>query len=91
LLKPGGVLITVAPDVEAMSNDFAAGSMPFDDFREVLYGAQEYEGDAHFTGFTPDSFTELLREAGFDDVVVIARDRRNGKCKEFEITAQKAK
>ena len=39
--------------------------MPFEDFREVLYGAQEYEGDAHFTGFTPDSFCELLREAGF--------------------------
>ena len=66
------------------------GEMPFEDFREVLYGAQEYEGDTHFTGFTPGSFCELLREAGFVEPVIVASDRRNGKCKEFEITARKA-
>lgn len=90
LLKPGGALVAVAPDVDAMSRDYVSGAMPFADFREVLYGGQEYEGDSHFTGFTPDSFSDMLREAGFGDVVVVARDRRNGKCKEFEIVAQKA-
>jgi len=90
LLKPGGIIVTVAPDVEAMAADYQRGEMPFEDFREVLYGAQEYEGDAHFTGFTPGSFCELLREAGFVEPVVVASDRRNGKCKEFEITARKA-
>jgi len=91
LLKPGGTLGVVAPDVEAMSEDFARGDTSFEDFREVLYGGQEYEGDTHFTGFTPDSCCALLLEAGLVDPVIVARDRRNGKCKEFEITARKAK
>ena len=90
LLKPGGIITTIAPDVEAMSADYQRGEMPFEDFREVLYGAQEYEGDAHFTGFTPGSFCDLLREAGFVEPLIVASDRRNGKCKEFEITARKA-
>jgi hypothetical protein len=90
LLKPGGTLTTIAPDVHAMSEDYARGEMPFDEFREVLYGAQEYEGDTHFTGFTPTSFCDLLREAGLEEPVIVASDRRNGLCKEFEITARKA-
>jgi hypothetical protein len=90
LLRPGGSLTTVAPDLEAMSGDYARGDTSFDDFREVLYGAQEYEGDTHFTGFTPESFSALLLEAGLTDPVTVACDRQNGKCKEFEITARKA-
>jgi hypothetical protein len=90
LLKPGGTLVTIAPDIEAMSSDYARGDTSFDDFREVLYGAQEYEGDTHFTGFTPDSFSKLLAEAGYVDVQTVVCDRRNGKCKEFEITARKS-
>jgi predicted SAM-dependent methyltransferase len=90
LLKSGGTLGVVAPDVEAMSEGFVRGDTSFEDFREVLYGGQEYEGDTHFTGFTPDSCCALLLEAGLVDPVIVARDRPNGKCKEFEITARKA-
>jgi hypothetical protein len=90
LLKPRGTLGVVAPDVEAMTEGFVRGDTSFEDFREVLYGAQEYEGDTHFTGFTPDSCCALLLEAGLVDPVIVARDRPNGKCKEFEITARKA-
>ena len=53
----------------------------------MLYGGQEYEGDFHFTGFTPESLAALLRGAGFDDPAVIARGRPNGDCLEFEIAA----
>jgi SAM-dependent methyltransferase len=90
LLKPGGKLTTVAPDLEAMSGDFVNGKTSFEDFRSVLYGGQEYEGDSHYTGFTPSSFCELLVDAGMVDPVVVACDRVNGLCKEFEITARKA-
>ena len=64
LLKPGGTSCTIAPDLEAMTADFANGETPFEDLREVVYGGQEYEGDAHFTGFTPESFANLLRRGG---------------------------
>jgi predicted SAM-dependent methyltransferase len=90
LLKPGGRLVTIAPDVEAMATDYVQGETPFEDFRDVLYGGQEYVGDDHFTGFTPESFSKLLLEAGFVDPITVAYDRRNGKCKEFEIAARKA-
>ena len=90
LLKPGGTLTTIAPDVKAMSDDYARGDIPFEQFREVLYGAQEYEGDAHLTGFTPRSFCDLLGEVGLRDPVIIASDRTNGLCKEFEIAVRKA-
>ena len=63
----------------------SAGRMPFADFLEVTYGAQEYEGDYHFNGFSPDSLVALFEEAGLADVVVRAAGRRNGLCYEMEV------
>jgi hypothetical protein len=87
LLKPGGTFRAVVPDLEAMSKAYVGGAMPFEQLRAVAYGGQEYEGDFHFTGFTPESLAALLRGAGFDDPAIIARGRPNGDCLEFEIAA----
>jgi hypothetical protein len=57
--------------------------------REVLYGAQDYEGDFHFNMFTPESMKKLLEEAGFAAIKLIAKARPNGKCYELEISASK--
>jgi hypothetical protein len=90
LLKPGGTMVAVVPDIETMVTERAAGRMPFDEFREVVYGGQEYEGDFHFNGFSPESLTELLEEAGLRDVVVRESGRRNGFCYEMELEAVRA-
>ena len=91
LLKPGGIIDDGRAGRRGDDRGLrSAARCPFEDFREVLYGAQEYEGDTHFTGFTPDSFSELLRRSGFRRASDRRSDRRNGKCKEFEITARKA-
>lgn len=87
LLAAGGTFRAVVPDLEAMSKAYAGGSMPFETLRSVTYGGQEYEGDFHFTGFTPDSISALLRDAGFAEPTVVARGRRNGDCLELEITS----
>lgn len=87
LLRPEGIFRAVVPDGEAMLAGLAAGSYAFEDFREVLFGAQDYAGDFHFSLFTPQSLTKLLQEAGFIKVQVPAKARRNGKCFEFEIVA----
>ena len=87
LLEDGGKLVTVVPDVEAMVAERAAGRMPFEDFIEVVYGGQEYAGDAHFSGFSTASLIALLEEAGLEDVKVVEEGRRNGKCLEMEIEA----
>lgn len=87
LLEDGGKLVSVVPDVETMVAERAAGRIPFDDFVEVMYGGQEYAGDFHFSGFSKDTLTRLLEDAGLEDVKVIEEGRRNGACYEMEIEA----
>ncbi|UVE66299.1 methyltransferase domain-containing protein [Burkholderia pyrrocinia] len=87
MLKPGGRLRAIVPDGDAMLKGVAAGSYSFDDFREVLFGSQDYNGDFHFNLLTPESLTKLLEESGFGQVEVPVRGRRNGQCFEFELSA----
>ena len=89
LLREGGEFRAVVPDAEAMIAEYSNGVYPYDDMREVLYGAQDYDGDFHFNIFTPISLDKLLQEAGFKKVIIVESARRNGKCMEFEISAFK--
>lgn len=84
-LSPSGIFRAVTPDAAAMLSATATASMSFDDFREVMYGAQDYMGDFHFNIFSPETLTTLLKEAGFEHIEVPVSGRRNGKCFEFEI------
>jgi predicted SAM-dependent methyltransferase len=89
LLKAGGIFRAVVPDGNAMIREFSQGRFAYKDLHEALYGAQEYQGDFHYTLFTSQHLTELLREAGFSDVTLLDEGRRNGSCYEFEICARK--
>lgn len=89
LLKAGGVFRAVVPDAQAMIAHYAQGDYPYEDMREVLYGSQDYDGDFHFNMFTPESLSALLVEAGFGTPQVIESGRKNGRCYEFEIVAEK--
>jgi hypothetical protein len=89
LLRPGGRFRAVVPDGEAMVANLAARTYPFEDFRAVLFGGQDYEGDFHYNLLTPDSLAGLLREAGLVNLEIPARGRLNGQCFEFEIVAQR--
>jgi predicted SAM-dependent methyltransferase len=90
LLRPGGIFRAVTPDTAAMLAGAGAGTYAFEDFREVVFGTQDYAGDYHYNLFTPDSLRQLLEEAGFRQVAVPIAGRRNGKCFEFEISAERA-
>jgi predicted SAM-dependent methyltransferase len=89
LLKPGGRFHAVVPDARAMIQEYTNGQLPYEDFREVMYGTQEYSGNFHYNMFTPDSLTQLLESAGFDKVSIVESGRKNGQCFEFEVTAEK--
>jgi len=89
LLAPGGLFRAVVPDAKAMMSHYAAGTYGFEEFREVFFGAQDYEGDFHYNMFTPESISKLLAEAGFVDVAIPVEGRRNGKCFEFEVTGRR--
>jgi hypothetical protein len=88
LLKRGGCIRAITPDGEAMLAGVTQGSYSFEDFREVLFGGQDYEGDFHYNLFTPDSFRRTVEEAGFTDIEIPVRGRPNGQCFEFELTAR---
>jgi hypothetical protein len=89
LLKPGGVLTTVAPDGDAMLRAVNSGEMTFDDFKEVLFGGQDYDGDFHYNLVSPQSFARALERAGFVEITEEYSGKRNGKCFEFKILAKK--
>jgi len=89
LLRPGGHFRAIAPDADSMVKAYESGAYSFQRLREVMFGGQDYEGDFHFNALTPGSFCELLSEAGFEHIEVIAQNRENGGCKEFEVVAQR--
>ncbi len=89
LLKHGGTFRAVVPDAEAMIREYSVGRYPYSDLREVIYGSQDYDGDFHYNMFTPEALETLLLEAGFRELVIPVRGRKNGACFEFEITARR--
>ena len=89
LLGPSGTLKVIVPDSQSMMQAWHRGEMSFEDLRLVTYGQQEYQGDFHYTMFTPASLSDLLAGAGFADSACIARGRRNDVCHEMEITARR--
>jgi hypothetical protein len=89
LLRPGGLLTAVVPDTETMISEFTAGRISFEELRLVTFGQQEYDKDFHFNMFSRDSISELLRQAGLEDVRVVACARRNGVCYEMEVEGRR--
>jgi predicted SAM-dependent methyltransferase len=89
LLRRGGFFRAIVPDAEGMLTAYARGEMSFADLRTVTFGLQEYEGDMHYTMFSRESLSLLLKEAGLGDVKYVATSRANGLCLEMEVLAYK--
>ncbi|WP_072390171.1 hypothetical protein [Hyphomicrobium sp. CS1GBMeth3] len=87
LLKPGGIFQAIVPDAEAMISDFHSQQLSFDDLREVTFGLQEYDGDFHFNMFSRASLKQILNESGFDQVEYKFTGRKNGKCRDMQVSA----
>jgi hypothetical protein len=91
VLSQGGEFRAIVPDGEAMLKGAGEGTYSFEDFRQVLFGGQDYEGDFHFNLFTPKSLEDILRDVGFINIKCHAKGRPNGQCFEFEMSAAKPK
>lgn len=89
LLRSGGTLTAIVPDAGSMMRSWSRGDLDFDTLRLITYGQQEYDGDFHFTMFTPQSLGQMLQQAGFVEISTVAEGRPNGLCLEFEIAARK--
>ena len=90
LLKSDGRLQLVVPDSQAMLASHERGEMSFDTLAEVTFGKQDYDGDFHYAMYSPETLCQLLHEAGFKQIEVLAKDRINGDCREMEVQARKS-
>ena len=90
LLKSDGRLQLVVPDSQAMLASHERGEMSFDTLAEVTFGKQDYDGDFHYAMYSPETLCQLLLEAGFKHIEVLAKDRINGDCREMEVQARKS-
>jgi len=89
LLRPGGTFRAVVPDTEAMAAALSVGGMSFEDFREAILGAQENSDEFHYNLFSGGSLSQILQEAGFTNIELVAAGRKNGTRIEIEISAKK--
>jgi predicted SAM-dependent methyltransferase len=87
LLRAGGSFRAIVPDGANMARAFVSEEYSFDNLRQITFGGQDYDGDFHYNMFSVDSLSQLLRDAGFSKVEVVAENRENGGCKEFELVA----
>jgi predicted SAM-dependent methyltransferase len=91
LLQSGGLFSAIYPDWETMVKEYAKGTLSFPDFRMVLFGGQDHDGNFHFNMFDRPTMTRLLEETGFADVAYPVVGRRNGLCYEVQVAAMKPK
>lgn len=89
LLRKKGIFRAVVPDAKNMMQEYMQGKYPYDYLREVLFGAQDYDGDFHYNMFVPEQLEELFREVKLFEFEVLSQGRQNGKCFEMEIQARK--
>jgi len=87
LLQPGGRFHAIVADGDAMVRGVMDKSYALEDLRDDLFGTPERPGERAYNLLTPASLTALLEEAGFTQVEVPIRARRNGAGFEFEIAA----
>jgi hypothetical protein len=88
LLRPRGTFRAVVLDTEAMAAALSAGEMSFEDFREAMLGAQENNDEFHYSLFSGESLSQILQQAGFTNIELVAAGRKNGKRIEIEISAK---
>ncbi|MCA1691774.1 MAG: glycosyltransferase, partial [Actinobacteria bacterium] len=74
LLRPGGRVKIVCPNWSAMIELEAKGEISIADLAQVTFGMQDYQGDDHFAMYSPETLSDLLREAGFNSVDTVARE-----------------
>jgi hypothetical protein len=66
VLKPGGLLVVSAPDLEAVLREWLSMSEQdrWDYGIKMIYGSQEHAGMFHKNGFTPDRMAAVVGRAG---------------------------
>lgn len=70
VLKPGGRMEIIVPDVLGQVAGFYEGRHTWDDTVELIAGSQEYDGNHHLCFFTTQTFPVVFERAGLRVVSV---------------------
>jgi predicted SAM-dependent methyltransferase len=89
MIEEGGSIRVICPNWEAMMEKLNSGEMSLSRFKELTFGGQEYEGNDHFSMYTPKTLRDVLTGVGFEEPELIVVDRDNGGCPEMELLAKK--
>jgi hypothetical protein len=89
LLRPGGQLRVLCPDLDGLLRRVQDSSMGLEELRLYLYGAQDYVGNDHFASYNADLLAKVLEEQGLVDIEVVATDRLANGCPEIELVGLK--
>jgi hypothetical protein len=84
LLQPGGMLYLEVPHIFGHVAALSRGEITEDEFVVYVYGEQDFEGNAHFAGFSSETLYRKLDVAGYTlidvkdiGMVLIAEARRS--------------
>jgi predicted SAM-dependent methyltransferase len=70
VLKPGGLLRLSVPDFDALLQIYGMSQNHLPSIERMLFGGQDYPGNAHFAAFNFDHIRSLLVQAGFEEPVL---------------------
>ena len=87
LLRPGGQLRLLCPDLDGLLSRVDDGRLSLQEFRLYMYGAQDYVGNDHFAAYNADLLAKVLEDQGLVDIHVVATDRLSNGCPEIELVA----
>lgn len=86
LLKSGGKIVAILPDIQSMMDQYQRGEITWDELRRIVFGDQDYVGDFHYNMYSVESFESLVRKVlEKAEVKLVQKGRKNGDCLEFEI------
>jgi predicted SAM-dependent methyltransferase len=90
LLKPGGTLVCVAPDMEAWCRAWARNQVGIDELDNLLYALQKHEYDYHRQGIYEKKLRMLCERHNFEVISLqhVFAGRR-GALREVHLRARK--
>ncbi len=72
-LKPGGQLEMTCPDMGGIAQDIIDKKKTIDELMWDIYGKQDNPWNYHCAGFTAESITHILEDAGFFVVMCVPK------------------
>lgn len=75
VLKIGGTLEVLAPNIIGIYMQYLNKTNTFDQFVERVYGSQDYPENCHYAAFTKESLRLKLEQAGFNHISCYREDQ----------------